>query len=226
MNLKEFDKLYEDKKYVEAFMYIDSFLQLGPNNIDALKRKAVVLEKMGFYRNSFSVWDEVFDLDPYDKECIKNIVEYAFQDFFFMLYTRILENGIIFDRYLPIFKKIRSYMLFTFCFFTILFLANYINLFYYRSTYILLFISYAVCFLTKSRVVIDDTGVRLLSLFKRRTYLWKDNVFIYGNYGTKTGLLVEGADSVFIDVKTLPAYSNFLGNLHKYSSGNVFLTLF
>lgn len=226
MNLKEFDKLYEDRKYVEAFMYIDSFLQFGPNNIGALKRKAVVLEKMGFYRNSFSVWDEVFDLDPYDKDCIRNVVEYAFQDFFFMLYTRILENGIIFDKYIPFFKKFRSYMLFSFFFFTILFFANYINSFWYSITYILLLVAYSICFFTKSRVVIDNLGVHLLSLFKKRTYLWEDNVFVYGNYGNKTGLLIEGVEPVFIDVRTLPAYSNFLGNLHKYSSGNVFLTLF
>ena len=69
-HVKDIRILFEQGQQDEAFDAIDQLLSLGPNNLDALKLKALILSNRGQYREEAKLWEQIIELDNEDADAI------------------------------------------------------------------------------------------------------------------------------------------------------------
>lgn len=58
--------LMDEGKLIEAQIALELFLDLGPNNLEALKLKALLYSQKGLFQKEYETWVQIANLDPED----------------------------------------------------------------------------------------------------------------------------------------------------------------
>jgi hypothetical protein len=68
IHVKQIENLIEQAKNLEAEDALESLLELGPNNVAALKLKAKLSEFKGNFEQEHALWKQIYQIDPEDQE--------------------------------------------------------------------------------------------------------------------------------------------------------------
>ena len=60
--------LMNEGKLIEAQIALELFLDLGPNNLEALKLKALLYSQKGLFQKEYETWVQIANLDPEDAD--------------------------------------------------------------------------------------------------------------------------------------------------------------
>ena len=93
MHVKKIQEVVDTGDYNSAYDHLDALLELGPNNIEALKLKAELYEAEGRFDDASGVWEKIAGIDREDEEAINFLLRQQLEDREHFHFTDDLPGG-------------------------------------------------------------------------------------------------------------------------------------
>ncbi len=92
-HVKDIQKIVDHGDSSEAHVALDELLDLGPNNIDALKLKARLYRYEGRFEKEVATWNQIISIDREDPDAIGYFLQKQIEDREFFYFTDAHSSG-------------------------------------------------------------------------------------------------------------------------------------